>query len=218
MTEVLFAVDGNFANQVTSLFGSRPTQLQSWPFWDPLVGRLPQGGPVGLCQSSHGIGGLLIVELVQGAQGFPPQLQITHGVIALHGLVEVGVLRIEADSAIGYIGDALRLRVWEDKQEDERDNDGRNKMDYMRFQSKNVRMSRSKLFSEAALQLPACKTNLTQMISGYTQMLSMVRAEISETDLFCKDHLIEAKTCRLINTGTLIFSLSATVNAGFPLG
>ena len=43
------------------------------------------------CQGSHGIRGLLVVELVQGAQGLPSQLHITHGVVALHGLVKVGV-------------------------------------------------------------------------------------------------------------------------------
>ena len=93
-TGVLF-VDGNFANQVTSLFWISAHAATKLAFLGSFGGSAsPVGAPVGLCQSSHGIGGLLIVELVQGAQGFPSQLQITHGVIALHGLVEVGVLRI----------------------------------------------------------------------------------------------------------------------------
>mmetsp|Transcript_76284 Transcript_76284/g.120466 ORF Transcript_76284/g.120466 Transcript_76284/m.120466 type:complete len:499 (-) Transcript_76284:183-1679(-) len=44
-----------------------------------------------LCQSSHRIGCLLVLVLVQRAQGFPAQLQITHGIVALDGLVQVGV-------------------------------------------------------------------------------------------------------------------------------
>ena len=44
-----------------------------------------------LCQSSHRIRCLLVLVLVQRAQGFPAQLQITHRIVALDGLVQVGV-------------------------------------------------------------------------------------------------------------------------------
>ena len=55
-----------------------------------------------LCQSSHRIGCLLVLVLVQRAQGFPAQLQITHGIVALDGLVQVGVK--------GHLSESIRAK------------------------------------------------------------------------------------------------------------
>ena len=49
------------------------------------------GREEGSHKGAHGVGLLLVVELVEGAEGLPAELEITHGVIALHCLVQVGV-------------------------------------------------------------------------------------------------------------------------------
>ena len=52
----------------------------------------PSDSPHGSCQGAHWIRCLLIVVLIQWAQCLPSQLQVTNRIVALHSLVEVGIL------------------------------------------------------------------------------------------------------------------------------